>query len=71
MFLAIGAATADPLPPLSIITATTISGLSNGAKLINKAWSCKDFVPVFPLSKLYTCAVPVFPAYSIPSIFLT
>ena len=35
--LAIGAATADPLPPLSTITATTISGLSKGAKLTKRA----------------------------------
>ena len=32
-----GAATAEPLPPLSTITDTTISGLSNGAKLIKRA----------------------------------
>ena len=44
MSLAIGAATLEPLPPLSTITETTISGLSKGAKLINKAWSCKGFL---------------------------
>ena len=43
MSLAIGAATAEPLPPLSTITDTTISGLSNGAKLIKR----HDLVMIF------------------------